>query len=359
MDVPKKMKALVCHGPGDIRLQEVDTPIPGPGEILVKVLATGICASDIKCYLGAPLFWGDEHRAPYMEAPSILGHEFIGEVVMLGDGAADRHGVKEGDLVVSEQIVPCWKCRYCRTGRYWLCQRNYIYGFKKATQGSWAEYMKFPADAIVHKVPKGVDPSKGAMIEPLSCSIHAVERGDIRLGDVVVIAGAGTLGLGMVAVAKLKGPGLLIAVDMKDYRLQVAKALGADLTINPSKEDPVERVLELTDGYGCDVYIEATGHPSGVIQGLRMIRKLGTFVEFSVMAEEVTVDWTIIGDSKELNIHGAHLGPYLYPLAIEYIAKGVVDVSPIITHKFKLEDFSKAIEMVHKGEESIKALFIP
>jgi threonine dehydrogenase-like Zn-dependent dehydrogenase len=222
-----------------------------------------------------------------------------------------------------------------------------------------AKYMKFPARSIIHKVPDEIPPSHAAVIEPLSCSIHAVQRGEIEFGDVVVIAGAGTLGLGMVGAARLKNPGKLISMDLVDERLQIAEKLGADISLNPSKIDVVEQVLEMTDGYGCDVYIEATGHPSAVEQGLRMIRKAGTFVEFSVMREPVTVDWTIIGDTKELNIHGAHLGPHAYPLAIDYIHRGMIDVGQFVTHQLSLEKYVEAFEMVQKGTDSIKVQLIP
>jgi threonine dehydrogenase-like Zn-dependent dehydrogenase len=176
---------------------------------------------------------------------------------------------------------------------------------------------------------------------------------------VVVIAGAGTLGLGMIGAARLKNPGLLIAVDLSDDRLDIAKRLGADMGLNPSKEDAVQKVRDLTEGYGCDVFIEATGHPKAVEMGLHMIRKLGTFVEFSVMRELVTVDWTIIGDTKELNIHGSHLGPYCYPLAIDYIHKELIDVAPIITHELPLEGYREGLEMVLSGKDSIKVLLRP
>ena len=139
-----------------------------------------------------------------------------------------------------------------------------------------------------------------AFIEPLACSIHAVQRGNIEFQDTVVIAGAGPLGLGMIAAARMKQPAQLIAVDLNDARLEMARRCGADIGLNPTKVDVVDEVRKLTDGYGCDVYIEATGHPQAVVDGLHMIRKLGTFVEFSVMREPVTVDWTIIGDTKEL-----------------------------------------------------------
>jgi threonine dehydrogenase-like Zn-dependent dehydrogenase len=354
---PKTMQAVVCHGPRDYRLEEVPTPQAGVGEVVIKLQACGVCASDIKCYTGAPLFWGDAHRKPYVEGPVIAGHEFIGEVVQLGEG--EKFGLELGDIAISEQIVPCWGCRYCLTGKYWLCQVHNIYGFQHVVHGGMAEYMKFPARSLMYKVPKAIPPAHAAMIEPLSCSIHAVQRGEIEFGDVVVIAGAGTLGLGMVGAARLKNPGLLISVDLVDYRLEVAKKLGADLAINPTQEDAVQKVLDLTEGYGCDVYIEATGHPRAVEQGLRMIRKAGTFVEFSVMREPVTVDWTIIGDTKELNIHGAHLGPHAYPLAIDYIHRGLIDVSPIVTHQLRLEEYIEGFEMVQSAKDSIKVQLVP
>jgi len=359
LDLPKTMKAVVCHGPEDYRLEELPVPTPGPGEVVVKIAASGICASDIKCFIGAPLFWGDESRKGYVEAPITPGHELIGEVVALGEGAAEKYGLAIGDTAISEQIVPCWECRFCRRGQYWMCQVNYIYGFRKYTPGGWAEYMKFPAGALNYKVPSDMPKAWGALIEPLSCSIHAVDRGNIRFGDTVVIAGAGTLGLGMVAAARLKNPGCLVVLDMNDKRLEVARKLGADVTINPGKEDAPQKVLDLTDGYGCDVYIEATGHPKAVLQGLQMIRKLGTFVEFSVMAGETSADWTIIGDSKELNIHGSHLGPYCYPIAIDYLHRGLINVEPIITHQLPLEKYLEGIEMVHSGTASIKVLLVP
>ena len=353
------MRAIVCYEPWDYRLEDVPMPIAGPGEVVIKVSACGICASDIKCYTGAPLFWGDEHRQPYVEAPVIAGHEFIGEVVELGEGAAEKYGLQHGDTAIAEQIVPCWSCRYCRTGKYWLCQVHNIYGFQPVVNGGMAEYMKFPAGSMVYKVPADIPAASAAVIEPLACSIHAVQRGDIEFGDVVVVAGAGTLGLGMIGAARLKTPGRLIAIDLMPNRLAVAELLGADMAINPSETDVVQAVLDLTDGYGCDVYIEATGHPKAVEQGLHMIRKAGTFVEFSVMREPVTVDWTIIGDTKELNIHGSHLGPHAYPLAIDYIHRGLIDVAPIVTHQLPLDAYLRGFEMVRDGADSIKVQLLP
>jgi len=353
------MRAVVACGPHDYRMTELPVPVPGPEEVLVRVLSTGICASDIKCYTGAALFWGDGKSDGYCQAPITPGHEFVGRVVAMGEGAGERHRLGIGDHAVSEQIVPCGSCRYCRRGNYWMCAVHDIYGFRRRVPGAWAEYMLFPAGALNYKVPKSIPVHHAVFIEPLACSIHAVERGEIQYQDVVAIAGCGPLGIGMMAAARMKSPALIIALDLNDERLDLALRCGADVAINPRKEDAVAKVRALTEGYGCDVYIEATGHPSAVEQGLQMIRKLGTFVEFSVMREKVTVDWTIIGDSKELNVHGAHLGPHCYPVAIRMLEQELLPMDEIVTHRLPLADFQRGLELVLSGETSVKVTMEP
>jgi threonine dehydrogenase-like Zn-dependent dehydrogenase len=360
LTLPKKMQSIICYAPHDYRLEEIPVPEVGPGEVLVKVLGAGICAGDSKCHDGAALFWGDGYRDAYCQPPVTPGHEFVGEVVVLGEGAAQKYGLAIGDLAISEQIVPCWECRFCKRGQYWMCDRKHdVYGFRQRTPGAMAEYMRFPADAINHKVPTLITTRQAVYIEPLACAIHAVQRGQIELGDTVVIAGCGPLGLGMVAAARLKNPGCLIALDLRPNRLAVAKKCGADLTLNPDEVDVVSEVRKLTGDYGCDVYIEATGNPQAVTQGLRMIRRMGTFVEFSVFNGSAKVDWTIIGDTKELNIHGSHLGPFCYPLAMDMILKGQVPADDIVTHEFPLAGFNQAFDMVHAAKESIKVMLKP
>jgi len=360
LSLPKTMRSILCHGPEDYRLEEIPIPQVQPGEVLVRVLGAGICAGDSKCFHGAPLFWGDEARQGYCQPPITPGHEFVGEVVALGDGASEKYGLALGDLAISEQIVPCWECRFCKRGQYWMCDRKHdVYGFRQRTPGAMAEYMRFPADAINYKVPTALSTRQAVYIEPLACAIHAVQRGEIELGDTVVVAGCGPLGLGMVAAARLKNPGQLIALDLKPNRLEVARKAGADLTLNPQEVDVITEIKKLTGGYGCDIYIEATGDPSGVVQGLHMIRRLGTMVQFSVFSQPTQVDWTIIGDTKELNIHGSHLGPYCYPLAIEMLLKEQVPAEDIVTHAFPLEQYGEAFQMVHEAKSSIKVMLQP
>jgi threonine dehydrogenase-like Zn-dependent dehydrogenase len=352
------MLAVVTHGPRDYRVEEVPVPEPGPGEVLIEVGAVGICASDMKCFLGGPLFWGEDGRGGYVEGPCVAGHEYAGRVVALGHGAAERHGVQVGDRVVAEQIVPCNECRFCENGQYWMCQRHWIFGFKRSTNGGMARYNLFPANAIVHKVPDSLSDGETAYIEPMACAWHAVDRGEIRPGDTVVIAGVGNIGLCMLQIARLRRPGRLVALDVKPYRLDLARRFGADEAIDVTREDAVQRVRDLTEGYGCDVYIEATGHPSGVTQGLQMVRKLGTFVEFSVFNEPAVVNWTIIGDTKELNIHGSHLGPGGYEPSIRALAEGMVDVKPLLADSYPLPQFDRAMEAALSGDV-LKTIVVP
>lgn len=353
------MRAVVCHGPEDYRLEEVPTPRAGPGEVVVKIEAAGICASDVKCYVGAPMFWGDANRQGYCQAPITAGHEFIGTVVELGEGSRERHGLQLGDRAISEQIVPCWECRYCKRGQYHLCVVHDIYGFHTRTPGGFADYVKFPVGAMNYKVPRDIKVEHAALIEPLACSMHAVRRAGIEFGDVAVIAGCGTLGLGMVAYAAMKHPAAVVAIDLAPDRLDRARKLGATHVLNPRVDDVAGTVRAMTEGYGCDVYIEATGNPAAVEQGLLALRKAGTFVEFSVMREPVTTDWTIIGDTKELDIKGAHLGPNCYPAVIQSLAAGAIDGDVFLSHELPLEDYVQGIELVHAGRESLKVLLKP
>ncbi|MDI9607260.1 MAG: alcohol dehydrogenase catalytic domain-containing protein [Atribacterota bacterium] len=358
--VPKKMRAVVAYQPGDYRLEEVDVPEIGEGEVLLKVGGCGICAGDVKGYHGAPSFWGGEGQPAWIKAPFIPGHEFYGQVVALGEGAGEKYGLKLGDWAVSEQIVPCGKCMFCLEGKYWMCEVHNIYGFQgKVADGAFAEYVRLPKTARNYKLPETFPLRIAPYVEPLGCAIHAVERADIQFRDVVVIAGLGALGLGMVQAVRLKNPKMLVAMDVKPQRNKLAEEHGADLVLNPLEEDVVSRVKSLTNGYGCDVYIQASGHPSGAIQGLQMIRKLGRFVEFSVYNDPVTVDWSIIGDRKELDLRGAHLSPYTYESAIRFLNDGRIKADKIITHELPLQDFKKGFEMVTKGEDSIKVVLIP
>jgi len=357
-EIPKTMQAVVCYAPGDYRLEEVAVPTPGPGEFLTRVELVGICMSDVKVYHGAPSFWGDETQDRYVKPPMIPGHEFVCRVVAVGEGA-EKKGFKVGDRVISEQIVPCWDCRFCNRGQYWMCDKHDLYGFQNNVQGAFAQYMIFTKEAIVHAVPDHVPADEAVITEPLACSLHAADRAQVTPDDVVVVAGAGTLGLGIIAQIALRNPAKLIVLDLKPERAELALRMGADEVWNPAEEDVIAKIQSITEGYGCDVYVEATGYHKAVNQGLAMLRKLGRFVEFSVFGQEVTVDWSIIGDRKELDILGSHLGPYTYPRAIDYIATRKIDVRGMVTHTFPMSEFHEALGVMERGESSLKVCIDP
>ncbi len=359
--IPKKMMALVAHGPRDFRYEEVDTPPIGDDEALIKSMGCGICAGDIKSYHGAGMFWGDAVNPAWQIAPVRTGHEFYGEVVAIGDTAKKKWKVDLGDWIIPEQLIPCWECRFCKTGLPYMCQVHNLYGFQSGiSDGGMADYVRINKNSVVHKVPKTLNQKQGLMIEPASCAVHTVERAEIKFDDVVVIAGMGPIGLCKLQLAKLKNPRMLIAIDAKPERLELAREYGADVAINFTKEDSIKKVMDLTDGYGCDIYIENSGHPSAVVNGLQMIRKSGTFVEFSVFAQETTVDWSIIGDRKELNLKGSHIsGLEGYRIAIDFLEKGILDVEKIVTHTFPLSKWEEAYAISEKGENSIKVAVIP
>ena len=348
--LPEKMKALVAYAPGDYRLETVDTPRAGEGEMILEVEACGICAGDVKAFAGAASFWGFDGQPKYIKEPMIPGHEFVGRVVEMGPNVEGDW--KLGDRICPEQIVPCGKCMFCKTGRYWMCEKHDLFGFQNNVNGGMAQYVRLTKEAIPWKVPDDMPIEKAALIEPYGCSFHCVDRAQITPRDFVV--------LGMVGAIRQANPKCLVCLDMQDARLEKAKAFGADLCINPGKEDAIAKIKEMTGGYGCDIYIEASGHPSSVQQGLDCIRKMGRFVEFSVFGAPVTVDWSIISDRKELDLLGVHLSPYCYDTVTEWIGNGKLPTDGVVTNKFTLDQWEEGFHLAKTGEGgALKVVLLP
>lgn len=355
MAIPKTMKALVAKGTNTYSLEK-NWPSPecGPDDIILKVEGCGICAGDLKCQHGAEMFWGGSGQPAWVEAPFIPGHEFVGRIAEMGNNV---NGYAIGERLAADQIVPCGECRFCKSGHYWMCQPHKIFGFFRDLNGGMAEYIRLPKEAVIHRVPADMPMESALLIEPYGCSKHCVDRAQIGCEDIVVLSGAGTLGLGMVTYAKLRSPKKLIVLDLIDRRLEKAGEFGADMLINPSREDAVSKIMDLTDGYGCDIYIEASGHPDSVGQGLRMIRKLGRFVEFSVFSKPANIDWSIIGDRKELDVLGAHLSPYCFPFVIDKIADGTLKTNGVVSRFFSLDEWEKAFEYAGGAYGDFKVAF--
>ncbi len=350
------MHALVAHAPLDYRYEEVALPTIGDHELLLKVLACGVCAGDVKAYHGGIRIWGTSEADRYIDAPVTGGHEFCGEVVAVGAGVTD---FTIGDRVVSEQIVPCGECRFCREGVYWMCVRSAVYGFKHVCEGGFADYVKLPATSINHLVPPTFSTEQAALIEPIACGMHAVEQADIKHSDTVAIAGLGGIGLSMVNIAALYLPKRLIGIDIRQERLDRGLDYGADVVLNPATCDVAEEIRQLTDGLGCDVYIDASGSQQSVQQGLDSLINHGRYVQMGVFADLVQADWNIIGDGKEITIIGSHLSGTCYPSVIKGIESGRIRTDGLATHTFPLADWQKAFETAEKDPEALKVLLVP
>jgi L-iditol 2-dehydrogenase len=342
----KKMLAVLVR-PGDVfSLEEIDRPSAGPGEVILRISAAGICAADRKIY--------SKHHPWQLPNPYFPGHEYVGEVVELGSGAAQETGLALGDLATAEILVPCRKCWYCHRGLYTHCDHL------GSCVGAWAEYLRIPAGAIVHKVPGHFTPEQGALIEPLACSVHAVNLAQIQFGDVVVVAGLGAIGMGVLQAARLKSPGLLVGLDVDEGLLELGARLGADLVINPIAGDLRKRIEEVTDGRGADIYIEVSGNVGSAQAGIQVLRKAGRLVLFGVYGSPATLDLNQISEFKELEIYGGHVSPNTYPTAIQFLDKGWVDWQAMVTHTFPLSKWEEAINTKGQpGVVSIKTQLIP
>ncbi|MDK1030700.1 MAG: alcohol dehydrogenase catalytic domain-containing protein, partial [Planctomycetia bacterium] len=305
------MKAAIYRGPKDVVLQEVDAPRPGPREVLVKVEVALTCGTDRKMYLrGHPLF----------KPPFVFGHEFAGTVVEVG---SEVTGFAGGERVVAANSAPCNECFYCRRGSFSMCENLFL-----RLSGAFAEYIEIPEPIVrqnLLKIPGGVSFRDAALLEPLACVVHGIERSGIRPGDTVVVNGAGPIGLMFIRLAALKCE-RVIATDINPERLEIARILGAAETVNAAEvDDVVVAVRELTDGgRGVDVAIEAVGLPEVWQRTIAMVRKSGVANLFGGCASgtSITVDTSLIHYS-EVTIKGVfHHTPASVRRAMEYISAG-------------------------------------
>jgi len=340
------MQAAVLHGVRDLRLEDVPTPKLSANEVLIKINATGICGTDLHIYKGE---WKTN-------TPIILGHEFSGVIAETGHNVEN---LKVGDPVVAEPNILCGFCYFCR-----MSDRNYFCENLEATgvtiDGAFAEYLKIKA-ANVYKIPEGFNLEEAALIEPLACCVRGIDQAKIRAGDIVVIVGAGPIGLMLLQLVRQAGASMIIQTDMEDTRLKLASELGADYTINIRREDPVKAVKGLTNGYGVDVAIEAVGSPKAITQAMKATRRGGRLSIFGVSPQDAV--WEVkpfdLYD-KELTITTSYRSPFTFQRAVRIASSGRVKLKPLISHIFKLEEIHRAFEVAEKRlEGAIKVLVKP
>ncbi|KAI9019722.1 chaperonin 10-like protein [Hyaloraphidium curvatum] len=355
------MRAVVARAALDYKVERVPVPQPGPMEVLVRVTAVGICASDVKMYLGGPFYW--DPKTGRAKPPVIPGHEFVGDVAALGEGAAEAFGLKIGDPVVCEQIYACHECWFCRHELPNKCDKLRIYG--QALDGACADFMVYRKGSYVYKCPDGMPPYRGVLVEPVAVSVHAMDRAKLEDGMTVLIAGAGPIGLGVVAAIRMYLPSItIIVVDPSGFKLEVAKKMGAHHVYDLSRLSTQDVLADIvanvvTDGRGGpDVYFECTGNPASIPQGLSLVRKCGTFVHVGICKHpECSADWNIISAGKELTVIGTNLGYGCWDRAFDIVESGAMD--HLVTHAYSLENYVAALELVSDPVDCIKVVIDP
>jgi len=342
------MKAAMLYGVKDLRIEDVDVPEVKAGEVLVKVKTATTCGTDLKIFQRG-------YVKKVIRLPTVFGHEWAGEVVEVGEGL---DWPKKGMRVRAGNSAPCLHCSMCQKGKYNLCE-NMIWLW-----GAYAEYIKVPARMVLvnmQEIPQHVSYEEASMTEPLACVLHGAEEAGVKLGDIVTVIGAGPIGLLHLLTVKRKGAGKIISIDLVEERLDFARKLGADETINAGKENVMEKVRRLTGGYGADVVIEAIGLPATWEQALKLVRKGGAVLEFGGCppGTEIKVDTELL-HYGEVTVRGAfHATPLHFKKALNLIASRTIDLRPLVTRKMRLEEIKEAFEILSTTKSEIKIAITP
>lgn len=340
------MKVAVMLGIGKMGFEERDIPQPKDDEVLVKLEYVGICGSDLHYYESGAI--GDYVVKP----PFVLGHEPGGTVVEVGKNVTH---LKVGDRVALEPGKTCGHCEFCKTGRYNLCP-DVVFFATPPVDGVFQEYVAHEA-GLCFKLPDNVSMMEGALIEPLAVGFHAARQGGAQAGQVAVVTGAGCIGLVSMMALKAMGVSKVYSVDVMDKRLDKALELGADGVINGSREDAVKKVMELTGGMGCDLVIETAGTEITTRQAVQMTKKGATIVLVGYSKTgEIKMPISLALD-KELTFKTVFRYRHIYPMAIDAVASGRVNLKGIVTNEFALDDIQEAMdESVNNKADIVKAV---
>ena len=332
------MLQQVMTAPGKIEFQEIETPVPKAGEVLIRIMKIGVCGSDIHV-------WHGKH--PFTSYPVTQGHEVSGEIAALGAGVEN---LEVGQKVTIQPQVVCGKCYPCRHGKYNLCEHLKVMGFQ--TTGTASEYFAVDASKVT-PLPEGMSYDEGAMLEPLAVTVHAAKRAGDIAGKRVCVLGCGPIGILLIQSLKAFGAAEVMATDVSDYRLELAKACGADYVINGKEEDTAARILELTDGRGADLGIETAGSQVTAAQLIRGAKKGSTIVFVGYSASgEMTLPMSLALD-KELTFKTVFRYRNIYPKAIEAVSSGRIRVRDIVTDIFRLDEIQHAMDACVRNKADI------
>jgi L-iditol 2-dehydrogenase len=330
----------------DVRLEEMPAPQIGPGELLIRIEASGICGSDV-------MEWYRRDKVPL-----VLGHEIAGEVVEVGQGVEQY---KKGNRVSASHHVPCNTCRYCLKGHHTVCETLRQTHFDP---GGFAEYVRLPAinvDRGVYLLPDEVSFEEATFIEPLACVFRSLRMARFQPGGTVLIMGCGIAGLLHVQLAKALGAGRIVATDIVESRLEAARKCGADVVLH-AKEDVPSRIREVNDGWLADLVLVCTGAKSAQLQGMESVERGGTMLFFAPTDPGITVTLSIndFFFRNDITLTTSYAGsPGDHVEALELIRLGRLRVKEMITHRFGLADIGEAFRLVAEARDSLKVIIEP
>ena len=349
LEVPTMMKAAVMTEPYEIELQEVAVPEVEGNEVLVKVMAVGICGSDIHYY---------EHGKIgryVVEKPIILGHECAGIVVKVGDKVSK---LKIGDRVAIEPGITCGQCEYCKEGRYNLCPEVQFLA-TPPVDGAFVQYIKHRED-FLFPIPDELSFEEASLVEPFSVGIHAAKRSKLQPGSTVAIMGMGPVGLTAIAAVKAFGASKIIVTDLEENRLKAAKKLGATHVINVLEQDPNEEIATITGKKGVDVAFETAGNPKALQSALKTLKRGGKLAIIGLPPQdEISLNVPLIAD-YELDIFGIFRYSNTYAQGIEFLSSQNINLDSLITDRYTLDQTKEAMERARLNKkESLKVIVYP
>jgi L-iditol 2-dehydrogenase len=336
------LKALIHTKPYTFEYSDFPDPVAGDDDVLIRVKACGICGSDVHGFTGKT-----GRRIP----PLIMGHEAAGIVEEAGK---DVKGFEKGDRVCFDSTVYCNKCEACRAGRYNRCDERQVLGVSVPAfrrHGTFAEYVVVPW-WIVAKIPADLSFVHSALLEPASIGTHAANRAPISADDTVVVIGAGTIGLFILQAARLRGAAKVVAVDINEFRLDLAKKLGADRVINPLKSDLTETILQETDNKGANVTLEAVGYAKTFANAVSITKMGGHVVAVGNLERKAEFDLQQLV-ARELTFTGSYASSGEFSDCIELVASGKINVEPLISDVLPLEEGPDAFDRLLKGQENL------
>ena len=338
------MKRAVLVAPRKFKMEEVEKPIPKGDQVLIQVKCCGICGSDIHSYEG---------KHPFVKPPIVLGHEFAGVIADIGN---EVEGFEIGDKVTVEPNLPCGNCYNCRHGKPNICNKLKVIG-NIGYNGAFAEYISVPAEKVI-KLPEGLSFEQGAFVEPTAVGVHAIRKAGQRVGDKILILGAGPIGLLLLQAAKCAGAARVVITDLFERKLEIARKLGADLIFSPNRGDLAEFIKTWIEEEAIDLIYDCVANERTLNQAIKVARRGTKIIIVGVPTEKICVDLSLVQDG-EISLEGSLMYTHDdFLTALELIREGKIEISPLITHRFRFEEIEDAFNLAVASENAGKRLKI-